>query len=667
MFGDNLTECESMSVEEDDAMDDDEDEHPIFVDEEQASHPATLTKPIPIESVGPHRQPTIILNATNESAWCDELTVNSDVLRSVMSRWVRSFNVHFGWCTPESGEKNPDMRAVMQEMNTVPKALHDREDFRDLFHFSGLQLVFETLCDERGDSEFDPHLTVSYRLHDWRNQLNVLWYNWSPQEIYEGKEWEEIPTNILNPNSKDKRSYNFLQALGQKQGGIPHGTCPAQAVFFLAGRLSFLHAWEVWLRGSLLRDDAEIAAWNPLGLFRALAGTRCAEWSKQLTKRGIPYPPELELLLQLNEDLRDYIKLAREQARFPSATAAQKRKSKSMKKKDKEYMAPGQPEPQPIPAGSTGAGDLPPQFTRFEDNPAVRPRLHKGCASCCGMPDPDDRCVRVWYVDPRYETPDDLPPRVLSPRNTPHIVEKCKRDITLLVSSATQEQVGSASFGAIRDPLLQELQNIDFSVLHRRGDADSPYHHLKSDSEADIRLLFAHAKVAETIISRVDVMDSDAAKALRLDVGLDPLGSTQCNLHCCLDSSCRPRDYDGVKGQEANEETEPAEKLSHCDAGSAQLYDNGPAEEFNDVYVEWGVLLKTAPGCVWVFNHADMRRVVSRRGSVDKAGAECSGMHPTVTTANAARGRALKRARRLHRVTAAYWKRRSLENEPLAQ
>jgi hypothetical protein len=123
MVGDNLTECETMSVEEDDAMDDDEDEHPILVDEEQASHPATLAKwahpflfaqcmlnksttyrPIPIESVGPHRQPTIILNATNESAWCDELTGNSDVLRSVMSRWVRSFNVHFGWCTPESGE-----------------------------------------------------------------------------------------------------------------------------------------------------------------------------------------------------------------------------------------------------------------------------------------------------------------------------------------------------------------------------------------------------------------------------------------------------------------------------------------------------------------------------------------------------------------------------------
>jgi hypothetical protein len=35
------------------------------------------------------------------------------------------------------------MRAVMQEMNTVPKALHDREDFRDLVHVSRrLQTLF---------------------------------------------------------------------------------------------------------------------------------------------------------------------------------------------------------------------------------------------------------------------------------------------------------------------------------------------------------------------------------------------------------------------------------------------------------------------------------------------------------------------------------------------
>ncbi|KAF8216156.1 hypothetical protein K438DRAFT_1954805 [Mycena galopus ATCC 62051] len=627
-----------------------------------------------------------------------------------------AFDLHFGWRSPENSERYPDMGSVIQQMKAVRRSIYNRDNFRDLVSSLGLQLIFETLCDETCASEVDPHLAESYRLYNWRNQLNLVWNDWSPQEIYTGKEWQKMPGEILNTGGKGL-TINFLKALADNVWMIPRGTSPALAVFFLASLPNFLQAWELWLRGSLLRAAIKIDDWSPEKLYRGLAATKAVKWSEMLRARNITCPPELQLLLDLNEELRNHIKTVRDKARNPSVVPGEKgidqKKQFNARRKAEAGESVSSPAPERLD---------PTQFVRFEDNQAAWGRLHKDCPTCKNFVNPDDRCVRIWHVDRRPEVrkwkgcvissapendrlepkdwsvhganeadsttwfkPEDLSLRVLSARDAPHILSGCKRDITLLVDNASQKQVGSVFFGAIQDPLLESLKKSNYSVLHEtsltrsadqqkwvygsmvaigsripkggiRGDSYRAYDHVKAEDPSDKKLLFEHAKAAETIAAVIEVMDPDAAKALRPDIGLHPLGSTCCNLYRCHDyMSCGHWDRDGVKPLKQ----EPAARK--LKKGCAQYHNNCLPDEFNFVYTEWGVLVKTVPGCVWVFNSDDMHQVtLPRRSSVNKAGGEpmCSGDHPTVTSANAAKAQAFERARRLRAVTADYWKHR---------
>jgi hypothetical protein len=60
--------------------------------------------PIPIEADGPLRSPNLVLTSKNKTAWCNELEGDPAVLRYVVSSWVRAFDLHFGYRSPEGGE-----------------------------------------------------------------------------------------------------------------------------------------------------------------------------------------------------------------------------------------------------------------------------------------------------------------------------------------------------------------------------------------------------------------------------------------------------------------------------------------------------------------------------------------------------------------------------------
>ncbi|KAJ7732625.1 hypothetical protein B0H14DRAFT_2639814 [Mycena olivaceomarginata] len=220
--------------------------------------------------------------------------------------------------------------------------------------------------------------------------------------------------------------------------------------------------------------------------------------------------------------------------------------------------------------------------------------------------------------------PEDLNLCVLLARNSPHILKGCKRDITLLVDNASQKQVGSVFFGAIQDPLLESLKKSNYVVLDEGslacsadqqkwvygsmvaigsripndgicGDTYHPYDHVKAEDPDNTKMLFEHAKAAETIAAIIKVMDPDAAKPLHPDIGLDPLGSTSCNHYCCHDHmSCGHWDQDGVKplkqacpSPKLKKGDQHVEKLSDCVGGCAQYENNCLPDEFNFVYTEW--------------------------------------------------------------------------------
>ncbi|KAJ7833105.1 hypothetical protein B0H14DRAFT_1169036 [Mycena olivaceomarginata] len=519
-----------------------------------------------------------------------------------------------------------------------------------------------------------------------------------------------MPAKILNADGKAP-TFNFLRALADNVWMIPRGTSPALAVFFLASLPNFLQAWELWLRGALLRAGIKIDDWSPGKLYRGLVATRAAKWPEILCPRNIICPPELQLLLNLNEELRDHIKAVRDKARNPSVALGEKgidqKQQFNARRKAEAKDSVLSPGPERLD---------PNEFVRFEDNRAAWGRLRRDCPTCRNFPDPEDHCVRIWHVDRRVEVrnwkgcvissapendrlepkhwgvhgadkadstmwfkPEDLNLRVLSARDSPHILNGCKRDITLLVDNASQKQSNYTVLDEESLARSADQQKWAYGSMVAigsripkggiRGDTYRSYDHVKAEDPDDTKMLFEHAKAAETIAAIIEVMDPDAAKALRPDIGLDPLGSTSCNLYCCHDyMSCGHWDEDGVKplkqarpSPKLKKGDQHAEKLSDCVGGCAQYENNCLPDEFNFVYTEWGVLVRTVPGCVWVFNSDDMHQVtLPRRSSVDKAGGEpmCSGEHPTVTSKNAAKAQKFERARRLHSVTADYWRHR---------
>jgi hypothetical protein len=156
----------------------------------------------------------------------------------------------------------------------------------------------------------------------------------------------------------------------------------------------------------------------------------------------------------------------------------------------------------------------------------------------------------------------------------------------------------------------------------RRGDTYRAYTHISADTDNDIHTLFDLAKAStgipitnyylslfvatqttDTIRAIVETVDPDAAKAMRTNTGLDPMGTTICNLYACHDyMSCGHWDLDGVPEKNQTKKktkTDAPAKLSNCLGTCLQYTKNCRSDEFNFSYTEWGILVKTVPGCIW--------------------------------------------------------------------
>jgi hypothetical protein len=115
--------------------------------------------------------------------------------------------------------------------------------------------------------------------------------------------------------------------------------------------------------------------------------------------------------------------------------------------------------------------------------------------------------------------------------------------------------------------------------------------------------LFITTQTTDTIRAIVETVDPDAAEAMRMNTGLDPTGTTTCNLYACHDyMSCGHWDLDGLPEKNQTKKkikTDASEKLSNCLGTCLQYTKNCRSDEFNFSYTEWGILVKTVPGCIW--------------------------------------------------------------------
>ncbi|KAJ7816316.1 hypothetical protein B0H14DRAFT_2602799 [Mycena olivaceomarginata] len=694
---------------------------------------------------GPKRAPTTRMNSRNKRDWNIELE-DKGVLEYVVEKWVSDLDLHFGWVPRRGRGERPRRRGgtTTDERGCSP---HLRTGSiqtgcaRTLSHYTvlnsqprqenqttGLTLIFETLCDASNDCEIDPDLATSYRLYQWRNQINVIWNRWTPQHAYNETEWNHVATHDNSETFQEKMSGTggpsqvalFLRTLANNVWMIPKATSPMLAVFFLASQRNFLQAWEIWLGPCVQRAGIQTEDWDIGRVYRDLAGIRCLDIPKFASNNQVTIPTELMQLMQLNEDYQ------RANPSLPKGTIGKDRQKqfnarRNAQKPDIPFSTPpsasstsgstvsgpvtagtstsgctpSTPVPLkdksgPVPVGTSTSGCTPSTPVPFKDNTQATARLRTDCPTCKNYVLPEDKCVRIWEVDklevrglrgcvitcadpddrlePKawkvhgakktadtlWKTPEELGLKELVPRDTPHIVEGCKRDITILVDRKTQTQVGCVIFGAVTGEDLEKLKKTNESLVNgyglkrsaeqqkwaygkmtaygsripkggRRGDTYRAYTHISADTDNDIHTLFDLAKANH-----------------RYNQG-----------HC---RNRRPR----RRQSHAHEHRAGSDGDNNVQLELAySIPKNCRSDEFNFSYTEWGILVKTVPGCIWVFNARDMHQVtLPRRSSLQAANGNpmSSGSHITVSTANANKARAILRARRLHRTTAEYWR-----------
>ncbi|KAJ7808150.1 hypothetical protein B0H14DRAFT_2609164 [Mycena olivaceomarginata] len=94
----------------------------------------------------------------------------------------------------------------------------------------------------------------------------------------------------------------------------------------------------------------------------------------------------------------------------------------------------------------------------------------------------------------------------------------------------------------------------------RRGDTYRAYTHISADTVNNIHMLFDLAKARIRAI--VETVDPDAAEAMRMNTGLDLMGTTTRNLYACHDyMSCGHWDLGGLP--EKNQTKKKRRKLTH--------------------------------------------------------------------------------------------------------
>ncbi|KAJ7442238.1 hypothetical protein B0H11DRAFT_2251681 [Mycena galericulata] len=432
---------------------------------------------------GSLRPPSIILTNKTKKAWCDELE-NHGVLRFVLEKWVDDLNL------------NPDMGRLLQQMKAVRPSIYKTSGFRDLFQarLSGLAAIFALLCNPENDFETAPHLAESYRLRQWRRQLNSLRTSWSPPAIYLEIDWENVPKKFqaaVQVPSGPPRAANFLRVLSQNPWLIPEAASPS-SVFFLFTRPNFLTAWESWIYPGLQRiaygdpilDD--LPQWDPGKLYQELVGLQPKALASWAAKLHISLHPDITFLFQATTNYRAALKEIVQKIRNPSLPTG-----KAGKDKRRQYharrMAAAQQATTVLPDHpvlASAASEAPSTsdhlsdealYIPFEQNPLTIARLHQDCPHCQHYDNPEDKCVRIWYVDRRnvdhllgcvvsdapvddrlepknldahgyggdnskWKTVQELQMKPLWARDAPHLLEGCCRDITLLVDRVTQKQ-----------------------------------------------------------------------------------------------------------------------------------------------------------------------------------------------------------------------------------
>ncbi|KAJ7789785.1 hypothetical protein B0H14DRAFT_2626854 [Mycena olivaceomarginata] len=166
----------------------------------------------------------------------------------------------------------------------------------------------------------------------------------------------------------------------------------------------------------------------------------------------------------------------------------------------------------------------------------------------------------------------------------------------------------------------------------RRGNTYHAYAHILADTGNDLHTLFDLAKASTGIpFMNYYLLPTDTIRAIVETIDPD---AAESHVH------------EHRAGSDGDNNVQLCTKTCWSD-------------EFNFSYTEWGILVKTVPGCIWVFNARDMHQVtLPRRSSLQAANGRpmSSSSHITVSTANANKARAILRARRLHRTTAEYWR-----------
>ncbi|KAF4573276.1 hypothetical protein EYR36_007787 [Pleurotus pulmonarius] len=222
----------------------------------------------------------------------------------------------------------------------------------------------------------------------------------------------------------------------------------------------------------------------------------------------------------------------------------------------------------------------------------------------------------VGVSEPRYIHPDDIGLHQIKAR--PEVYQRCKRDVTLFVNGG--RMVGAVQYQAFDVATLQEMDDHKQRTTHLNdvkrgvsfrefawgsmkalgsrlpqggnpGSGYGPYKDMVAREVEDIKLMFKHARIADTLIKSGQCLYLPVTKGIGQQLvaqGLDPLGSIGGNLFICH-NYCSPVHLD----------------RDHTMSVCMQLKKKCQKGEWNFVFLRWGVYLDNDANTLWLFNAND--------------------------------------------------------------
>ncbi|KAI0087688.1 hypothetical protein BDY19DRAFT_907142 [Irpex rosettiformis] len=526
-----------------------------------------------------------------------------------------------------------DCKQAISAMRSVPASVYKKEEWRMAMWNSGLTRMMWNITRPGFIYQLHQNVIDTRNSGVWRDIIGELLHRWTPGEAFK----TEIPLAPGPLRSKDPDDVpdvmEFLELLCKHPDVIPNaGNC--FSVFFLHDMKQFCECWDEWLLPGLVSHG-----FTHPETIETLPDILCCIIQNTLAHKRMVKTYE-EAVFHQHEGAKE-----RHLVHTPVDTNSEVEEGEIQEQHDEEDVTTTEHGPRTCPFCDNLDSDTKCiRSITVHEHPVGK--TLKGCVMTFAPK--DQRAKSKFPYKTTYRSPDDEDLQFSRITHRREVLERCGRDVTILIDAASGLAIGGVSYGCFTNEVLQAMiashnlvtQNTSVrrgKTFHLQasgkmvpvgaripqggapGDGYAPYAHVKADSIQAINALMAHGRDADLMQIAFKPYNSSIASSYRAAsaaAGLSRLGGNGVNMYYCTNymAPIHPDDDVGI---------------SLC----CQLEKRGGADtDLDFVYARHGVYIETRANTGWWFYSEDLHGSIVPAISTGTLGIHAKDSHATVAS-----------------------------------